>query len=234
MGISKLIIKRSISLSKTYLFIGAFMVIGVIAISAVSSLSPAVPGGVPGEGFEDLRILAYFFVPFGAMSAVLISVPVLLLFVYDKNNGLLEYLLSVGKSQRDVFGSYLKASLAMAGAILLAAVLGNAAVVALLGGSALELPVISGVTLVLGLSAVAFSAVIMMAFSSLQKQRVGANQPLGIGLGILLIIPTYFLPIFFPAQAVTIMLVNAGAAAALAVAMFFLAGRLVKREKLLP
>jgi len=76
--------------------------------------------------------------------------------------------------------------------------------------------------------------VLMMAFSSLQKQRVGANQPLGIGLGIVLIIPTYFLPIFFPAQAVTIMLLNAGIAAALAVAMFLLAGRLVKREKLLP
>ena len=33
----------------------------------------------------------------------------------------------------------------------------------------------------------------MMAFSSLQKQRVGANTPLGFGLGVVFIIPTFYL-----------------------------------------
>lgn len=49
----------------------------------------------------------------------------------------------------------------------------------------------------LGLYAVAFSTVLMTAFSSLQKQRVGANQPLGIGLGVTLVMPSYILPLIF-------------------------------------
>jgi len=63
------------------------------------------------------------------------ATPVLLLFVYDKNNGVLEYMLSIGMTQSSLFRSYLQAALALAGIILTAEVTGNAALTLILGGS---------------------------------------------------------------------------------------------------
>jgi len=232
MGITKIIMKRSINLSKTFLLVSAVMAVMAIGLSSMSSLLPLISVGGLVTGLESY--LPQLFVALGALTAVLMATPVILLFVYDKNNGVLEYLLSVGMTQRTLFGSYLKASLALAGILLLILVLGNAAMTLILGGDVLRLPTVSAIVLVLGLSAVAFSTVAMMAFSSLQKQRVGANQPLGLAFGVVLILPTYFLPAIFPELAFTITALNTALAALLAVAAFLLAGRLIKREKLLP
>lgn len=232
MGISRIILRRSVNLSKTFLIMGAIMALIAIVISSVPSLAPGllsveITGGT-GSYFWIL------FIALGAMTAVLIATPVLLLFVYDKNNGVLEYLLSTGMTQYSLFRSYLQAALALAGILLLVLVLSNAAITLLFGRSAALLPAITALISVLGLSAVAFTTVLMMAFSSLQKQRVGANQPLGIGLGVVLVMPSYIIPLIFPEIALTIVSLNAAIATALALVAFLLAGRLVKREKLLP
>lgn len=232
MGTTSIIFKRSVNLSKTYLLIGAFM--GFMAIM-MSVLGFITPGEAAGEIPIDMQTyFSTFFIGLASMTAVLIATPVLLLFVYDKNNGVLEYLLSVGMTQSTLFRSYLQAALALAGIILAAEVMGNAILTVFLGGSTALLPTIAALTIVLGLSAVAFTTVLMMAFSSLQKQRVGANQPLGIGLGVVLILPSFFLPSIFPQYATIVVLVNAVIVVILGLVMFLLAGRLVKREKLLP
>jgi hypothetical protein len=75
----------------------------------------------------------------------------------------------------------------------------------------------------------------MMAFSSLQKQRAGANQPLGLALGALLVLPAYMTPYFLPVIVVVVVdLVEAVVIAALSIALFLLSSRLIRREKLLP
>ncbi len=230
MGTTGIIFRRSINLSKTYLLLGGFMGAMAIGMSALGLLTPP-----SSEIPIDLQTyFSLFFIGLASMTAVLMATPVLLLFVYDKNNGVLEYMLSIGMTQSGLFRSYLQAALALAGIILVAEVVGNAALTLLLGGSSALLPSIAALTIVLGVSAVAFTTVLMMAFSSLQKQRVGANQPLGIGLGVLLIIPSFLVPAIFPEIAVTIVLANAAIVALLGLVVFLLAGRLIKREKLLP
>ena len=59
---------------------------------------------------------AVFFLPVSFMSLGLLifTIPVTLLYVYDKNNGVLEYLLSLGWNQSDIFKQYLKAALFLA------------------------------------------------------------------------------------------------------------------------
>lgn len=230
MGTTGIIFRRSVNLSKTYLLIGIFMGAMAVGMSALGLLTPP-----SSEIPIDLQTyFSIFFIGLASMTAVLMATPVLLLFVYDKNNGVLEYMLSIGMTQSSLFRSYLQAALALAGIILVAEVAGNAALTLLLGGGTALLPSISVLTIVLGVSAVAFTTVLMMAFSSLQKQRVGANQPLGIGLGVLLIMPSFFVPALLPEMAVTIVFANAAVVIALSLAVFLLAGRLIKREKLLP
>ena len=222
-----LIFRRSVSLSKTYLLLGIFMGAMAVGMSALGLLTPP-----SSEIPIDLQTyFSIFFIGLASMTAVLMATPVLLLFVYDKNNGVLEYMLSIGMTQSNLFRSYLQAALALAGIILVAEVAGNAALTLLLGGGTALLPSISVLTIVLGVSAVAFTTVLMMAFSSLQKQRVGANQPLGIGLGVLLIMPSFFVPALLP-EMQTIVFANAAVAIALSLAVFLLGGRLIKREKL--
>jgi len=203
------------------------MAVGMSALGLITPPSSEVP--------MDLQTyFSIFFIGMASMTAVLMATPVLLLFVYDKNNGVLEYMLSIGMTQSSLFRSYLQAALALAGIILAVEVAGNAALTLILGGSPALLPGISALTVMLGISAVAFTTVLMMAFSSLQKQRVGANQPMGIGLGVLLILPSFFVPALLPEMAMTMVFANAAVVIILGLVAFLLAGRLIKREKLLP
>jgi len=162
--------------------------------------------------------------------------PIIMLYVYDKNNGVLEYLLSLGWNQSDIFKQYLKSTLFLA-AILFA---GQAAVVvvasAISGSLTLFLLnlLMLALTAFLGFSVVAFVTVAMMAFSSLQKQRVGANSPLALILGVVFIFPTFYLGFLGFTPAALVILTLAILATALAIALLLLSGRLIRREKMLP
>jgi hypothetical protein len=74
----------------------------------------------------------------------------------------------------------------------------------------------------------------MMSFSSLQKQRVGSNQPLGMAIGVFIVLPAYVIPLVAPSLAVTFDLLLAGLIVVLALLMYFSSSRLISREKLLP
>jgi len=95
--------------------------------------------------------------------------------------------------------------------------------------------VATGIAAALALSVVSFDTMAMMTFSSLQKQRAGANQPLGLALGGLLVAPAYLTAWILPGiVAVAVDLAEATIIAALSIALFLLSSRLISREKLLP
>jgi hypothetical protein len=109
-------------------------------------------------------------IPLLTTSALTLTTPVVLLFVYDKNNGVLERFLSLGMTQADIYRRYLKASVLLTLIflpIILVAYLLTGWVV---GTNMTILLEVSGLLVVLCLSVVTLVTMCMMAFGSLQKQ----------------------------------------------------------------
>jgi hypothetical protein len=231
---AKIIVRRSINLSKTHILLS-------IAIAAngilVSSLGLTLSKVSPFPGNMDIHTsLALLAIPFMATGALALTIPVVLLFVYDKNNGVLERFLSLGMDQSDIYRRYLKASILLALIFLPLAITAFLVAGGVLGSpSMMILLEASGVLVVLTLSVVTLVSMCMMSFSSLQKERVGANQPVGVGIGGLLVLPNYVIPFSWPPQnALILELGIALVIGAVSVAMLFLSSKLISREKLLP
>ena len=218
--------KRSLNLSKIYGGMGVGLAaIGIFVIFALSLLV--------GSSSAAAFVLPVSFMSLGLL---IFTSPVTLLYVYDKNNGVLEYLLSLGWNQSDVFKQYLKAALFL-GLLLFtgeaAAILIAGAIAGLLAVFALDLLMVF-LTAFMGFSVVSLVTVAMMAFSSLQKQRVGANTPLGMAIGVPFIFPTFYLSFLGFSPELIIYLLLCTLAAALSVALLILSSRLIRREKMLP
>ena len=236
LGRGTVIARRSVSLTKSYPIIGVFLTmagLGVASIAGLTGAVPVSPGSLGQGGAGVAEAVPFIAVPLQALAAILFSTPVLLLFVYDKNNGVLEYLLSLGMDQGDIYRQYLQAALMLAAGIVTFDVAVDAVAGVLLGFPVLMIE-LAGLAVALGLAAVAFGSLLMMSFSSLQKQRVGSNQPLGMAIGTSLVLPSYIAPFVFPKVAMTLDLGLAGIAGCLAVATYLASSRLVSREKLLP
>ncbi|MGP8125870.1 MAG: hypothetical protein ACLQEQ_08440 [Nitrososphaerales archaeon] len=235
-----IIARRSISLSKTYLVVGIFMALLGVLISSMSGVignlsTTAIPVSDAGTGSSNVtNALPLVSVALQAYAAVIFSIPVLQLYVYDKNNGVLEYFLSLGMSQGEVYMQYLKAALILSSGLVGFEVVLNAAAGLIAGASGLMLLEVSGLVVALALPVVSFDALIMMSFSSLQKQRVGSNQPLGMAVGVLMVMPAYLVPLFVPSLALTVDLLLAGVIVVLSLVMYLSSSRLISREKLLP
>ena len=235
-----MIAKRSISLSKTFFAVGIFLSILSVLISSLSGLVgrvaiTGVPVNATATGSLDLAMaLPLVSVALQVFAAITFSTPVLLLYVYDKNNGVLEYFLSLGMDQGDVYRQYLKAALILATGLVGLEVAINVVAGLIAGTNRLLLLEVSGLVVALTLPVVSFGTLIMMSFSSLQKQRVGANQPLGMAVGIFMVMPAYIVPLVALSLAIALDLVLAGIIAVLAMVMYFSASRLIGREKLLP
>ena len=218
--------KRSLSLAKFQaglgLFLGAF---GIFVIVALNFLA--------GSSSAQFFLLSVSFMSFGLL---MFTTPVILLYVYDKNNGVLEYLLSLGWNQSDVFRQYLKTALFLA----LTLFIGVAVTVLIAGAVAgsqavfvLDLLMLF-LTAFLGFSVVSLVTVAMMTFSSLQKQRVGANTPLAMVLGVVFIFPTFYLSFLGFILEFAVVLSLCILAGALSTVLLLLSRRLVRREKMLP
>jgi uncharacterized membrane protein len=96
--------KRSLSLSKIQAGVGVFLAaFGIFTIVTLTL-------------FAGSSSAQYFLIPVNFMSfgMLMFPAPVIMLYIYDKNNGVLEYLLSLGWNQRDIFKQYLKAALFLA------------------------------------------------------------------------------------------------------------------------
>ncbi len=218
--------KRSLSLSKTQAVIGLFLAaIGLFIIVPLTLYA--------GTSDASFFLLSVSFLAFGIF---MFPMPVILLYEYDKNNGVLEHLLSIGWDQNDIFKQYLKAALFLASIVLVSecfVVLIACAIAGSLPVLLLDLLMLL-LTSFLGLSVLSFVIMAMMAFSSLQKQRVGGNAPLAMGLGVMFIIPTIYLVYLGFISALLIELSIAILTGALSVTLLVLSSRLIRREKMLP
>ncbi len=236
MGFWEVTLKRSTSLSKSYFIIGTITTIyGVV----LSNLMTVIPSIVPSETNTPVPVdltsnFPLLSIALLSLSAVLFALPVIMLYVYDKNNGVLEYLLSTGLDQLDIFKGYVKASLVLATYLLVFAVILNTAVGVLLGTSLILLVTIAILTFAIGISEVFLVSICMVAFSSLQRTPMGANQPLGVIIGIIPMFPALILPIIFPTYAIIVDLTIAAITLLASTALLLSIGRLIRREKLLP
>ena len=224
-------LRRSINLSKTYVIIGLVLAVyGTI----LSNLVPLVTTNTINTPIDLMNAFPFLSVAFLSLSALLFSMPVVLLFVYDKNNGIFEYLLSTGLDQLDIFKGYVKASLLLAASILSFAIFLNTIVGIFVGTSFILLASIGVLTFSIGIAVVFLVTVIMIAFSSLQKTRMGANQPLGVSIGVIPVLPALILPIVFPSYALVIDISIAVVILLASMGILLSIGKLIVREKLLP
>ena len=232
MSFWKITMKRSVKLSKSYFILGIVLTIYGIILSNIMTLIPSTSATpVPIDLTNNFPLLS---VALLSLSTVLFSLPVVMLFVYDKNNGVLEYLLSTGLDQLDIFKGYVKASLVLATYLLAFAIILNTIVGIILGTNFSLLASIAALTFAIGISEVFLVSVCMVAFSSLQKTPMGANQPLGVIVGVVPMFPALILPLAFPTYAIIIDLTIAGITLIVSFALLLSTGRLILREKLLP
>ena len=215
--------KRSLNLSKIFSGMGIFFAaFGTFIADAITFLAKGAP--------EALFLIA---VPFMALGILMFTTSVILLYVYDKNNGVLEYLLSLGWNQSDIFKRYLKTALFLALTLFIAEFAANVVSSVIAGTTPLALALLA-LTAAQGFSAVSLATVAMMAFSSLQKQRVGANSPLGLTIGAVVIIPTFYISFLPFSIAFLVDLSIAVVAGGLSIVLLILSSRLIRREKMLP
>ena len=236
MGFWQVTMKRSTRLSKSYIILGIFLTIYGVVLSNLMTIIPSIippdtNNSVPIDLTNNFPLLSIALL---SLAAVMFALPVIMLFVYDKNNGVLEYLLSTGLDQLDIFKGYVKASLVLATYLLFFAIILNTVVGILLGTSLTLLVTIAILAFTIGISEVFLVSVCMVAFSSLQKTPMGANQPLGIIVGIIPMFPALLLPIAFPTYAIIVDLIIAAITLLASLALLLSTGRLIRREKLLP
>jgi hypothetical protein len=235
-GFWQVTMKRSTSLSKSYIILGIFLTIYGVVLSNLMTIIPSIiPPDINNPAPIDLTsnfpLLAIALL---SLSAVMFALPVIMLFVYDKNNGVLEYLLSTGLDQLDIFKGYVKAALVLATYLLFFAIILNTVVGILIGTNLTLLFTIAILAFTIGISEVFLVSVCMVAFSSLQKTPMGANQPLGIIVGVIPMFPALLLPIAFPTYAIIVDLSIAAITLLTSLALLLSTGRLIRREKLLP
>jgi hypothetical protein len=233
-----IIAKRSASLSKTYLATAIFLAfVGVLLYNLHGFIGNLSGTGIPanhtavGPSTLTAPLLS---VSLQVLAAVLFATPVLLLYVYDKNNGVLEYFLSLGMNQSDIYGQYLQAALILSSILIVLEVVVNIIAGVISGASGTLSLEVSVLIVALALPAVSLGTLVMMSFSSLQKQRVGSNQPLGMAISVFIVMPTYVVSLVVPSLGFLIDLVVAGITVALSLLVYFSASRLIRREKLLP
>ena len=215
--------RRSLSLSKIFSGMGIFFAaFGTFIADVITFLAKGTP--------EALFLIA---VPFMALGILMFTTSVILLYVYDKNNGVLEYILSLGWNQSDIFKRYLKTALFLALTLFIAEFAANVISSVIAGTTPLALALLA-LTAAQGFSAVSLATVAMMAFSSLQKQRVGANSPLGLTIGAVVIIPTFYISFLPFSIAFLVDLSIAVVAGGLSIVLLILSSRLIRREKMLP
>ena len=249
--------RRALGITKTYIAFAAIMSVLAVAVwgnvmyanistnSASNSTTSntlvsntiannAALAGKSSKASSGLPLLA---VPLDMVPVLMIVTPVVLLFVYDKNNGVLEYLLSLGMTQRDIYMRYLKAALVLILIFLVIfvpvtlaygyVVYGASAVAKILPVPLLAIP--------FSLVVVSFMVIVMMAFSSLQKTRAGSNQPLGLVIGWLATAPGYLVALVFTFKVG--ICADLAIAAIIALVVFAFLGsseKLIRREKFLP
>ncbi len=233
MSFSITIAKRGLKLGITYVALSIFIVaIGVI-ISGVMRLVPADVGNIPST-VNMTAYLGLIGVPLVSMGGLMAGMPTTLLFVHDKDNGTLEYLLSMGFDQRDIFRTYLSASIMLGAPLLIGGGVASSLVGLLTGGGVFLAATVLVCILALGFAVIALTTVLMTAFSALQRQPLGMNQPLGIALGAFVLVGAMLAPLGAPGDALVFELAISAVVVAVSLGLLSATPRLIRREKMLP
>ncbi len=246
LGISKTYIATAVLMSALAIAVwGNVMYVNIGTNSASNSTASntlasntlahnAVLAGKNSKAGSGVPLLA---LPLDMIPVITILTPVVMLFVYDKNNGVLEYLLSLGMTQRDIYMRYLKAALLLVfifSILFVPAILAFGYVVYGAGAVAtvLSIPLLS---IPFSLAVTAFMIMAMMAFSALQKTRAGSNQPLGLAIGLLVTAPAYLVPFILSFEAgIYVDLVIVAIIATISFVFLMSSEKLIRREKFLP
>jgi hypothetical protein len=221
---------RSVRMGKSYVVLS-------LAMGCISSFSLNYGGSIgnvvsnAGNMVDLGAFLGLLVIPLGALVGLVITTPVYLLYVNDKNSGVLEYLLAVGMDQREIFAGYLKAALALSLVSVLPVVLIE---VSFENGGIQASLVASAIALVTSTSDVALVTVLMTAFSSMQRSPTGMNSPLGISIGVLVLVPELLLLAVLGTSVIWVDMGTAVAVSIVSVALLVSIASLVRREKLLP
>lgn len=229
--------KRALGLNRFYVAIATFIGLGALSFLDPTFANPSNHTIDIGSVTVTIPPLPLLAVPLSVLPVIMLTTPMVVLFVYDKNNGVLEYVISLGMTQRDVYGRYLRAALLVAVSYLLIFGTLNLLYSSVRFGTAYlsTTLVIQGIGAVIGVSTVAFIMAMMMIFSSLQKSRTGGNQPLAITLGLVAVFPDYFIPfILHYNTAIAVEIVQGAIIAVVALIPILMSSRLVSREKFLP
>jgi len=221
---------RSMKMGLMYVILSLVMTAFITVSFGIGANVTNVPEN-SGRILDIRSLFGLMQIPFVAIFGLIITMPTYMLFVSDKNAGVLEYLLAVGMSQRDIFKGYLKAALALFTIPTVLALIVN---LALSTSELLYAASIGALAVVTGLADVALVTFLMTGVSAMQRKPTGFNSPLGVAVGLLLVLPEVFLP--FVLQGAVVWL-DIGIAAVLLVTTSVLllsVDRLIMREKLLP
>ncbi len=233
MSFNRAIAKRALHLGIAYVVLSFVLATLGIILAAVGSVIPTNLNA-PGSPVDVHAYLALIPVPLVSIGGLMAAAPVSLLFVHDKENGTLEYLLSMGFDQRDVFRAYLVASLILGLPPIAVGGIAAGTVAFVLGRGLDVVATIVVCSFALGLAVVALVTVLMSAFSALQRQPVGMNQPLGIAIGAFVLIGALVAPLAARSLAVAAELIISAIVAAVSLTMLMMTPKLIRREKMLP
>ncbi len=230
MDISRQVFVRSARMGLSYVVLSLVMAVFLTVSFGIAGRAGNIVAS-NGQVLDFGSTLSYIVVPFAAIFGLLITTPTYLLFVNDKNTGVLEYLLAVGMSQRDVFKGYLKAALMLSLVAILPALAINAA---LSSSGIVGAGLAGGLALVTGLADVSMVMFLMTAFGSMQRKPTGMNSPVGITIGIVIVMPELLLQFVLGAAVVWLDLAIALAVLVTAAVLLSSVDKLIMREKLLP
>ncbi len=233
MSFNMAVAKRGMRLGLLYVVLSFFLAGLGILLSAVGTLVPAnlTTQGVPVDMNAYISLIP---VPLVSMAGLIAATPVSLLFVHDKENGTLEYLLSMGFDQRDVFRAYLAASLILGLPPIIVGGVVSGTVALLLGRGIDVVATIVLCSLALGVAVVALVTVLMSAFTALQRQPMGMNQPLGIAIGAFVLVGALMAPLAAGSLAIVFELAISAIVAVVSLSLLAMTPRLIRREKMLP
>jgi hypothetical protein len=231
MDISRQVLGRSMRMGWIYIVLSQIMGIPITVVLSIGAAQSYITFGGSLTTLNLGALLALLIVPIGAVVGLVITTPIFVLFVNDKNAGVLEYLLAVGMDQRSVFMGYLKASLMLSLIAIVPVLLVNTAFMAGEPGLAL---LITALTFVTGISNVALVTVLMTAWSSVQRKPSGMTSSLGMFVGIVVLMPEFFLLVVLGNSLLWLEGVVALSLLVVVVLLLLSLDRLIRREKFLP
>jgi hypothetical protein len=106
MDISRQVLGRSMRMGWIYIVLSQIMGIPITVVLSIGAAQSYITFGGSLTTLNLGALLALLIVPIGAVVGLVITTPIFVLFVNDKNAGVLEYLLAVGMDQRSVFMGY--------------------------------------------------------------------------------------------------------------------------------